>query len=254
MRGLDDGCLNTGATGCAERIEAFYAALWNRNVTVDFAHPTGDLSSYDLVIAPSLYLAGQAASKNLTGYVRDGGHLVVSYFSGIVDLNDTVYPGAAPGALREVLGLTIPEFLPLHENETVTLSDSRTGAAWTDDIEVTTAEVLAWYVDGPAAGGPAITRNAFGAGSAWYLSTKLVGSDLGSLLMDALNAAGIDAAHGIGGVEVVTRSTDTEDFHINHTDADHAVPATGTELLTTTPVDGTLLVPAGLTRVVRTTR
>jgi beta-galactosidase len=242
--------------GHRERIEAFYTALWNRNVTVDFAHPTADLGGYDLVIAPSLYLAGPAASDNLTGYVRNGGHLVVSYFSGIVDENDTVYAGAAPGALREVLGLTIPEFLPLHENETVTLSDSRTGSAWTDDIEVGTAEVLTRYVDGPAAGGPAITRNAFGAGAAWYISTKLTGSDLDSLLLDVLNSAGIEAASGVDGVEAITRSSATDDFLflINHTDADQSWPAAGTELLTGTTAAGTVLVPAGQTRVVRSSR
>jgi beta-galactosidase len=81
-----------------ERLEAFYTALWNRNVSVDFAHPDNDLSGYDLVIAPSLYLVGPDAAANLAAYVRGGGHLVVSYFSGIVDDNDTVYPGAAPGA------------------------------------------------------------------------------------------------------------------------------------------------------------
>ena len=239
-----------------ERLEAFYTALWNRNVSVDFAHPTGDLSGYDLVIAPSLYLIAPAASENLTGYVRNGGHLVVSYFSGIVDENDTVYPGAAPGALREVLGLTVPEFLPLHESETVTLSDSRTGSAWADDIEVSTAEVLARYVDGPAAGGPALTRNRFGAGSAWYISTKLTGTDLDSLLLDVLNTAGIEAARGIDGLETITRSTDTDEFLflINHTDADQSWPATGTELLTGSTVAGTVLVPAGLTRVVHTIR
>jgi beta-galactosidase len=121
---------------------------------------------------------------------------------------------------------------------------------------VSTAEVLARYVDGPAATGPAITRNAFGAGSAWYVSTKLDGDDLDSLLLDVLNAAGIEAARGVDGIESITRSTGSEDFLflINHTDADQTVPATGTELLTNTAVDGTMLVPAGLTRVVHTAR
>jgi len=98
-------------------------------------------------------------------------------------------------------------------------------------------------VDGPASGGPAITRNSFGAGAAWYVSTKLDG-------------AGIEAARDFDGVESITRSSATDDFRflINHTDVDQVVEATGTELITDTPVDGTVLVPAGLTRVVRTPR
>ncbi|WP_166793298.1 Beta-galactosidase C-terminal domain [Cryobacterium lactosi] len=71
-----------------------------------------------------------------------------------------------------------------------------------------------------------------------------------------LNTAGIEAARGLTGVETITRSTDTDDFLflINHTDADQTWPATGTELLTGGTVTGTVLVPAGLTRVVHTIR
>jgi len=88
------------------------------------------------------------------------------------------------------------------------------------------------------------------------VSTKLDGADLDSLLLDVLNSAGIEAARGVDGVESITRSSATDDFRflINHTDVDQVVEATGTELITDTPVDGTVLVPAGLTRVVRTPR
>ena len=68
-----------------------------------------------LVLAPALYLVGEPAAANLRNYVRGGGHLMVSYFSGIVDAADTVPPGASPGPLRDLLGLEIHEFLPLRE-------------------------------------------------------------------------------------------------------------------------------------------
>ncbi|TFB85299.1 beta-galactosidase [Cryobacterium algoricola] len=234
-----------------ERIEAFYSALWNRGVTVDFAHPATDLHGYDLVLAPSLYLVGPAAAANLTDYVRGGGTLVVSYFSGIVDEQDAVYPGAAPGALRDVLGLAIHEFRPLRENESVDLSDERSGSGWTDDIHVSTAEVLSRYLDGPAAVGPAITRNSFGSGSAWYVSTRLIGHDLDSLLGEVLTSIGM-STEPMPGIEVVTRTSDRGDFTfvINHTNADATHPATGTELITGETISDTVTVPAGLTRVV----
>ncbi|MDY7528820.1 beta-galactosidase [Cryobacterium sp. 10S3] len=234
-----------------ERIEAFYSALWNQGVTVDFAHPAADLRGYDVVLAPSLYLLGRAAADNLTEYVRGGGTLVVSYFSGIVDEQDAVYPGAAPGALRDVLGLAIHEFRPLHENESVGLSNGRSGSGWTDDIHVSTAEVHSRYLDGPAAAGPAITRNSLGAGTAWYVSTRLIGHDLDSLLGEILTSVGV----GIGsepGIEVVTRTSAQGDFTfvINHTDADATHPASGAELITGETISGTVTVPAGLARVV----
>ena len=36
-----------------ERMDAYYEALWREHVTVDFVHPTADLSGYRLVVAPS---------------------------------------------------------------------------------------------------------------------------------------------------------------------------------------------------------
>ncbi len=96
-----------------ERVEAYYEQLWRGHLTVDFVHPEADLGAYRLVVAPSLYLTTPAGAKNLGSYVDDGGTLLVSYFSGIVDANDTVPPGAYPGGLRDLLGVEVEEFLPL---------------------------------------------------------------------------------------------------------------------------------------------
>ena len=78
-----------------ERIEAFYTALWTQGVTVDFVHPSHELGGYRLVVVPSLYLISPESVANLRQYVANGGALLVSYFSGVVDQNDAVYPGAA---------------------------------------------------------------------------------------------------------------------------------------------------------------
>ncbi|MGO7984297.1 beta-galactosidase trimerization domain-containing protein, partial [Rhizobium johnstonii] len=36
-----------------ERVEAFYTALWNLGLTIDFVHPSADLSGYSVVFAPA---------------------------------------------------------------------------------------------------------------------------------------------------------------------------------------------------------
>ncbi|MEJ1114425.1 beta-galactosidase [Paenarthrobacter sp. CCNWLY172] len=231
-----------------ERIESFYSVLWNHGISVDFAHPEADLSGYDLVLAPALYLVGDKASANLGRYVHDGGHLMVSYFSGIVDNNDTVPAGASPGGLRDVLGLEIHEFLPLREEEIVTLGNGATGTVWSEEIHPGTATVLSRYTSGPAATGPAITRNDFGSGTAWYVSTKLDGAHLADVVLDAVRNAGINI--GIrppAGLEVASRNSEdgTFTFLINHTDADAQYPATGLNLLSGEVVGGIAHVPAG---------
>jgi beta-galactosidase len=231
--------------------ENFYSRLWLDGVGVDFVHPSADLSSYDLVIAPGTYLITEASAENLSRWVDGGGTLVVSYFTGIVDEYDAVPAGASPGYLRELLGLRIPEYRPLRADEKVELTDGTRGRIWTDDIEVDDAEVVAGFVDGPSAGGAAVTRRAHGRGSAWYLSTEFDLDDLSTVLARAYRDAGVAPENGDGSVETVVRHGDDAAYviRINHGDDDVSFPDDGEVL-----VGSGEIVPAGAVRVSRLPR
>lgn len=241
-----------------ERVWSCYGRLWRSHLTVDFVRPDADLSAYRLVVVPSLYLVGRSAAENLTRYVAEGGTLVVSYFSGIVDEHDRVYPGGHPGALRDLLGLTVEEFLPLPAGQTVELERGCLGDVWAEDLVLHGAEPVLHYVDGPAAGKPAVTRHPVGDGHAWYVSTRLHGEHLDRVLALACADAGVPTSRGDlpSFVEVVRRVGPDASylFAINHGDEDAAVPVTGVELLTGEECDGSLKVPAGEVRVVREPR
>jgi beta-galactosidase len=243
-----------------ERADAFYAALYDRHLTVDFAHPEADLSAYPLVVVPALYLMTEAAGRNITEYVENGGTLVVSYFSGIVDEHDAVHAGAYPGALRDVLGLTVEEFSPLLPDQSVRITgpdgSELTGDVWTEFVVPRGAETVWTYADGLAADHPAVTRHRHGAGTAWYVSTRLAAQGLDALLgwaaEDAQLPSRADLPHD---VEVVRRDGEAGSyvFAVNHTASEAKVPldAEGTELLTGERAAGRLAVPAGAVRVVR---
>ena len=72
-----------------------------------------------------------------------GAHVVVTYFSGIVDERDHVRLGGYPGAFRELLGVRTTEFLPLLEGQRVEvagLGGTAVGAdTWAEDLELTGA-------------------------------------------------------------------------------------------------------------------
>jgi beta-galactosidase len=235
-----------------ERIDAYYRWLWHAHVTVDFVHPEADLGRYRLVVVPSLYLTTPEAAANLVGYAERGGTVVVSYFSGVVDADDAVHPGGAPGPLRDLLGLEVEEFLPLRARERVRLHDSTGADGWAESIRLRGAETVLSYVDGPAAGLPAVTRNRFGAGTAWYVSTRP--DRLSGVLSPALTDAGITPPEVASTVELVTRVGAHGRYLvvINHGERAEPVAATGVELLTGERCDGTVTVPAGGVRVVHT--
>ena len=78
-----------------------------------------DLSRFRLVLVPNLYLVSDDGARNLVGYVRGGGRLVMSFFSGIVDPSDHVRLGGYPAPFREMLGIEVVDFLPLSPGATV---------------------------------------------------------------------------------------------------------------------------------------
>ncbi|MFE9810480.1 beta-galactosidase [Streptomyces sp. NPDC005548] len=243
-----------------ERADTFYEALYDRHLTVDFAHPESDLSAYPLVVVPALYLMTEAAGENLRRYVESGGTLLVSYFSGIVDEHDAVHDGPCPGALRDVLGLTVEEFSPLLRGDQVRITgpdgSELTGDVWTEFVVPRGAETVWTYADGLTAGHPAVTRHELGTGSAWYVSTRLGAEGLDTLIASAADDARIAPRTDLPrDVEVVRRTGEsgTFVFAVNHTGSDAKVTldAHGTELLTGERAAGRLAVPAGTVRVVR---
>jgi beta-galactosidase len=240
-----------------ERQLAYYEQLWRAHVQVDFAHPASDLSGYKLVVVPQMYLCREQWAKNLRDYVTGGGTLVVSYFSGIVDEDDAVYLGGYPGVLKEMLGLTIGEFLPLHQNERAALTTDATayGTIWSEEITLQTAEAIHTFESGPAAGTPAVTRNRLEDGTVWYVATSPDPTTLQAILRKA--AADADVPFDTttpDTLELVHRHSangTTYLFAINHADTPTALSATGLDLLRGERHVAGAEIPGGSVKVLR---
>jgi beta-galactosidase len=237
-----------------ERIRAFYGALWEAKATADFVAPSAALDRYRLVVVPSLYVVSEAVARNLAAYVEQGGRLVVSFFSGIADEHDRVPPGPHPGALRDLLGLTIEEFHPLAAGEEVALEGGLSGDVWSERVVPGGAETVLRFLDGPDAGEPAVTRHAVGRGTATYLATSLRQDALQALLEPELDAAGAARERGLpAAVEAVRRERDGRSylFLLNHGDAEARVAAAGHDLLDGSEHRGEVVLAPGGVRVLR---
>ena len=208
------------------RREAFdwWTALTNAGIRVDVVTADTPLDGYRLAIAPVLYSAPTALRESLERYVEGGGHLVTTYFSGIVDENDHIWLGGYPGAFRDLLGVRVEEFRPLWEGEQVALSNGTTGTLWSEPVDVTApdVEVLVRY-EGEEELDAAVTRRPVGSGSAAYVSTRLGVEGIGALLPTLLDGAGVasELPEAIrGSVELVVRegANGRFEFLINRTD------------------------------------
>ena len=208
-------------------VRSVHGALWRAGVTCDFARPGADLSGYALVLVPSLYLISDEAAAGLRSYVEAGGTLVVWYFSGIADPAPRVRLGGHPGALRDLLGVRVEEWLPLAPGTSVSLSSGGSGRLWSERVHLTGASVVDSYADGVLAGLPAVTRHAVGSGAAYYVSTAL--DDPGRFLASVCAAAGVApvVADLPAGVEAVRRVHPDALVIINHTATDQSVPSVG---------------------------
>ncbi|WP_129666510.1 beta-galactosidase [Phytoactinopolyspora endophytica] len=217
----------------------WYSALLALGVRADVVPAGGDLAQYDVVVAPVLHVMPSALATQLARYVEDGGHLVTTYFSGIVDENDHVWLGGYPGALRDLLGVRVEEFAPLLPGESVTLDSGATGSLWSERLEVTDPQVkvLASYASGEHSGRAAVTRRSTGDGSATYVSTRLGADGVEPLLAELLASAGVsgDLPLGTGRrVELVVRTDGTDEFWflVNRTSEPVEVPGLTGDMLT----------------------
>ncbi|MET8150606.1 beta-galactosidase [Actinoplanes sp. NPDC049668] len=238
-----------------EQVHAAYGAVRELGATVDVVAPGADLSRYRLVVVPCLHLVTDADAAGIDAYVAGGGHAVVTFYSGIVDGTDRVRLGGYPGAFRELLGVVAEEFHPLPHGGRVRLCGGGSATLWTELLRTTTAKTVDAYADGPLPGVPAITRNTYGDGTAWYVATALDQPGLRELMDTALREAGVRPVgpRNDGSVEVVRRTGDGRAyvFVVNHGTHPVEYAVTGRELITGTAVDGLLRVPAGAVRVVR---
>lgn len=191
----------------------WYRALWKLGVQVDFVSPDVSplvLAEYRAVVMPMTYLLSEQQERKFSEYANQGGALVVSYFTGISNENDTVKLGGYGGSLvRNTLGLLVEEFAPVRQGSQVQISNGAFGAEWSEFATATSAEVIATYLDGEAAGSVAISKK----DKSWYIGSRIDEMSLSKLAKTIIDELDIKQCGG-NGVEIITRGE--IQFEINH--------------------------------------
>ncbi|HEU6449112.1 MAG TPA: beta-galactosidase [Verrucomicrobiae bacterium] len=163
-----------------EHIQLIHTALHDRNIQVDFARPTEDLSQYKIVFAPSLHLLAAGEADRLKLYVQNGGTLVSTFNTALVNEYSIATDSGYPAEMTDLFGLEVLEFDPIPPGEENHLtfkgafptSHVHPARLWCDIIEPKGCQVLAVYAKDFYAGKPALTMNTFGLGKAIYIGTQ----------------------------------------------------------------------------------
>ena len=182
-------------------VRQIHRSLYDLNIGSDFVFPeTQDFSAYKLLIVPALYIADDALLQRIADYVKNGGHVVMTFKSGFANENSAVRWVRAPGPLRQAAGFSYQEFSNLEhplalKGDPYHVGDANQVRYWAEFLMPEHAKAIAFYDHAFFGKWPAITENDFGAGRLLYEGTYLSGELQTAVLkgeLDKLGLAGPD--------------------------------------------------------------
>ncbi|MBE6589891.1 MAG: beta-galactosidase [Ruminococcaceae bacterium] len=178
-----------------ETAKKHYFPLWKRGINTDVIGRDDDLSGYDLIVAPMLYTVPSALEDKLEEYVRNGGTLLCTYTTGMVNENGLCHLGGFPaGKLKEVFGIWNEEIDTLYPGEFNTAEVGGKEYRATDYCELLHlrgARALGTYTSDFYTGMPAVTVNTYGKGKAYYIAFRDAGDLTDELTGHILEECGI---------------------------------------------------------------
>jgi len=160
-------------------VECHHQALNRMGVGTDVLSSLEGLQYYKVVIAPLLFMVDDAMAATLTEYVEAGGQLILTYRSGVKNLQNVNHAMPLPGPLAELAGVTVEDWDPIgNEGHRVEAEsgDSYTAYGWADILIPTSARPIASYCENWFSNRAAATVNEYGRGKTYYLGAGL-GSD-----------------------------------------------------------------------------
>lgn len=158
-----------------QTMQKHYRYFYDHDIPVDFVSVEDDFSNYDLLIDPMHFLMSKAYLKKLASYVKNGGRVVGTYISGVVDENDLAYMNEWPKELQDIYGVEPLETDVLYPGQSNTLNfDGHEYKAhdYCETLINCRGKVLAKYASDFYQDTPAVVEHEYGAGKGYYLACR----------------------------------------------------------------------------------
>ena len=210
-----------------ETMLKYYRGFRKQGLNVDLIDMTCDLDAYKILAMPMVYMFKEGFAEKVRTFVENGGILITSYWSGIVDDTDRCYLGGTPHGLMDVLGLRSTEIDGLYdweENQMVPETGNQLGLTDTyicknlcDLVELRGAKPLMTYGSDFYQGYPCLTVNTFEKGNTWYVAAdadeKFYADFLGKVVKDSCVSSGISEEIP-DALEITVRERDNIKYYI----------------------------------------
>lgn len=225
-----------------------YKEFWKRGINVDVIGLNADLSKYKILVLPMLYSVTEEQIEKIEDFVAKGGTVIATYMTGYVNESDLCYLGGFPGGkLKEIFGLTANEIDSLYpDDENAVLMDGSEYKVvdYCELIKPDTAEILGTYKSDFYAGMPAVLKNNYKKGTAYYIACRDTGELLNDLYERIIKENDIQSYVLPDGVSIHSREDEehTYLFVENYNDECKTVqlPISGTDMETCEVVSGNI--------------
>lgn len=195
------------------------------NVPMNILSIEKEFTAYKFVVIPVMQIIEESLSARLEAFTEQGGVILFSFRAGIKDKNNNLYFGeVAPCKIQNLCGIEITSYESLGVANTAPVVSSKkasvvyNASVWRDLIEPTTAVTHFRYDDTLYSQYSAVTENAYGKGTVYYLGCGLETSALTPFIKTLLDRHSIGYIESPEGVEVVERGTKDNKirFVMNH--------------------------------------
>ncbi|UNL86095.1 beta-galactosidase [Priestia koreensis] len=159
-----------------QTLQQHYRTFWEKDIPVDVITKEQDFNPYKLLIVPMLYLASEQTISRLKAFVEQGGTLVMTYMSGLVNEHDLAHLGGWHKDLRDIFGMQPLEtdtFYPADENTVEYDGKSYRVKDHATIINLQTATEEGQYKQDFYADTSAVTKHSYGKGCAYYIGARL---------------------------------------------------------------------------------
>lgn len=187
----------------------FYDKLYKMNIECDFIWPQQieRLEAYKLIVIPAMYCMSREIVNAVDSYIKNGGHVLMTYKSAFTDEHVKVYSDEAPHGLAKAFGISYSHIVwpdgdrLLVKDEELKVEDNANSPDNEKTLEVTkimellettTSTPLAVYENCHFGEYAAITRNRYGKGLATYLACNVSDTLLMELIKNTAKSADIN--------------------------------------------------------------